>query len=121
EHRERQRQVLAQHVPALRPDLLQLEWLCPPRNAFHPIVDQRLMPQRDRHCRPPFRYFQFLGLPSAIQAIAVSRRFFRVASVLASVIHSRYSRWLLGLNPSNVARALALRFSAARRSAGTGI
>jgi len=36
-------------------------------------------------------YFQFRGLPSAIHSIAVSRRFRRVSSVFASVIHSRYS------------------------------
>lgn len=33
-------------------------------------------------------YFQFLTLPSDIHSIAVSSRFLRVSSVLASVIHS---------------------------------
>ena len=51
---------------------------------------------------PAFMYFQLCGLPSAIHSIAVSRRLVRVASVFASVIHSMYSRLLLGLNLSNV-------------------
>jgi len=33
-------------------------------------------------------YFQFLGLPSAIHSIAVARRFTRVSSRFASLIHS---------------------------------
>jgi hypothetical protein len=50
-------------------------------------------------------YFQFRGFPSAIHSTAVSSRRERVAGVLASVIHSTYSRLLLGLKPSKVARA----------------
>src|SRR5687768_5513547 len=51
-------------------------------------------------------YFQLRGLPWASHSIAVASRFFRVASVLASVIHARYSRRWLGENPSKVVRAL---------------
>ena len=43
--------------------------------------------------RYQFMYFQFRVLPSAIHSIAVSSRRERVASVLASVIHSTYSRF----------------------------
>lgn len=43
-------------------------------------------------------YFQFRDLPSAIHRIAVSSRRVRVADVLASVIHSMYSRRWLGGN-----------------------
>src|SRR5687767_3534340 len=63
-------------------------------------------------------YFQLRGLPSAIHATAVSSRRCRVSSVLASTIHSMYSRLWLGGNAPNAARALALRRSAATRAAG---
>jgi hypothetical protein len=52
-----------------------------------------------------FMYFQFLGFPSASHSIVVASRFERVASVLASVIHSTYSRLLVKLNRSKVDRA----------------
>ena len=45
-----------------------------------------------------FVYFQLRDFPSAIHSIACARRFCRVASCLASVIHSTYSRWWLGGN-----------------------
>ena len=59
-------------------------------------------------------YFQFRGLPAAIHSTAVSSRFLRVSSVLASVIHSTYSLLWLGLKPSNVARAFAFFFKGRR-------
>src|SRR5262245_20391199 len=52
-------------------------------------------------------YFQFLTMPSAIHATAVSSRLARVASALASVTHSTYSFLWLWLNPSKAAFAFA--------------
>ena len=40
-------------------------------------------------CRSNYMYFQFLGWPSAIHSIACASRRLLVASVFASVIHSR--------------------------------
>jgi hypothetical protein len=45
-------------------------------------------------------YFQLRCLPSASHSTDISMRFLRVASVLASVTHSTYSRLALGLNAS---------------------
>src|SRR5215470_18871450 len=69
--------------------------------------------------RRHFMYFHMRGLPSAIHAIAVSRRLVRVVSVRASVIHSMYSRRWLGLKSSKVALAFRFFRSAAARSGGT--
>ncbi len=44
------------------------------------------------------KYFQLHCLPSAVHARACSSRFWRVASVLASVSHSTYSRCCAALN-----------------------
>ena len=46
-------------------------------------------------------------------------RFWRVASVFASVTHSMYSRRWLGLNASKAFRAAGRFFRAAAKSAGT--
>ncbi len=66
-------------------------------------------------------YFQCRGLPSASHLIDVVNRSLRVPSRFASVTHSRYSRCLLGANPSKVFRAFAFFFSAAAKSGGTAI
>ena len=66
-------------------------------------------------------YFQLRGLPSAIHSIAWATRRFRVASVFASVIHSRYSRRWLGLKASKADWAFLFFFTAAAKSAGTSI
>src|SRR5262249_15558475 len=68
----------------------------------------------------PFLYFQFRGFPSASHSTACAIRRARVASCLASVTHSTYSRLWLGLNASNASCALALAASALRKSAGIG-
>ncbi len=64
-------------------------------------------------------YFQFRGLPSAIHSSAVASRFDRVASVLASLSQSIYSRLPLGVNFSNAARACAFFARALASSSGT--
>ncbi len=57
-------------------------------------------------------YFQCRVLPSASHLIEVASLSLRVSSRFASVTHSRYSRFLLGGNFSNVFRAFAFFFSA---------
>src|SRR5208283_3090286 len=64
-------------------------------------------------------YFQFLGLPSASHWTACSSRRVRVVWVLASLIHSTYSRRWLGLNFSKVVAASLLACKALARSSGT--
>jgi len=66
-----------------------------------------------------FWYFQCLVFPSDIHSTALANRFFRVSSVLASVIQSTYSFLLVRLNPSNVAYAFLFFLRAAVSSAGT--
>jgi hypothetical protein len=61
---------------------------------LHALVSLRVLApaQALRHF---FAYFQLRDLPSDIHSTEVSSRFFLVSSVLASVIHSRYSFLLL--------------------------
>src|SRR5690349_762820 len=65
-------------------------------------------------------YFQLRCLPSATHLSVVLRRSARVSARFASVIHSMYSRWALGLKAAHAARALALFLSPRARSAGVG-
>src|SRR5690242_891515 len=65
-------------------------------------------------------YFQLRCLPSATHLSVILRRSARVSGRFASVIHSMYSRWALGLNSAHATRALALFLSPAARSAGVG-
>src|SRR5262245_50479710 len=74
----------------------------------------------DRACaaRLGLAYFQLWLLPAAIHSTAVASRRLRVSSVLASVIHSTYSRLWLGAKPWYVASARLFFRSAVMRSAG---
>src|SRR6185369_3970352 len=66
-------------------------------------------------------YFQLRCLPSLNHSIVVAMRLSRVASVLASVTHWRYSRWWPGGSAAKNAFALGAFANAALSAAGTGI
>src|ERR1700757_1086133 len=66
-----------------------------------------------------FWYFQLRVLPSAIHSAACATRDARVASRLASTIHSTYSRCWVGVKASKILRAPDCARSAAARSSGS--
>src|SRR5450830_1161293 len=72
-------------------------------------------PDFDQH----FAYFQFRAFPSASHSTACAMRLSRVASVLASVIHSTYSRLKLVLPALNVFSPAAFAANAALKKSGT--
>ena len=67
-----------------------------------------------------FLYFQCLVFPSSSHSIVVASLLFSVSSVLASLIHSIYSRRCEGGKASNVASAFLLFLSAAASGFGNG-
>src|SRR6186997_2534767 len=71
---------------------------------------------KESHCF--FMYFQLRCFPAEIHSTAVATRAARVAVVFASVIHSAYSRFALGLNAAYAASAFFFFASAAPRSLG---
>src|SRR5262245_22160771 len=74
------------------------------------IDAHRLAPSRSH-----LMYFQFRIFPSLSHCTEVASRSSRVGTVFASVTHSTYSRFWLGLNPSYVASAFLFLFTAARK------
>src|SRR5580700_9811326 len=67
-----------------------------------------------------YLYCQFLDFPSVSHSTVVAIRLSRVGSVLASVIHSIYSRWCEGGICSKFAFAFLFFFNAAPRAGGIG-